>query len=118
MSRLNWLTWLIIFLYFSYETSDGIARQEQAELRNIGTENEAIAVSGTVSWVDKDGQSYTLNYVADENGFRPEGAHLPRVWISSLYPIKKIWKDIKFVWSYLICVSLTFPKSGAICIKF
>ncbi|CAD7083181.1 unnamed protein product [Hermetia illucens] len=64
---------------FAYETSDGIARQEQAELRNIGTENEAIAVSGTVSWVDKDGQSYTLNYVADENGFRPEGAHLPRV---------------------------------------
>ncbi|XP_055373343.1 flexible cuticle protein 12-like [Condylostylus longicornis] len=63
---------------FAFETSDGTSRQEQAELRNIGTEQEAIAVRGSYSWVADDGQTYTLNYIADENGFQPEGAHLPR----------------------------------------
>lgn len=67
------------FLFnFSYETSDGVARQEEAELKNAGTDHAALAVRGTVSWVAADGQQYTLNYVADENGYRPEGAHLPK----------------------------------------
>lgn len=71
----------IIFFFsnlFSYETSDGVSRSEQAQLKNVGTENEALSVRGTVSWVGADGQQYTLNYVADENGFQPEGAHLPK----------------------------------------
>ena len=62
----------------SYETSDGVSRQEQAELKNVGTENEALSVRGTITWVAADGQTYTLNYLADENGFQPEGAHLPK----------------------------------------
>lgn len=66
------------FLNSSYETSDGVARQEQAELKNVGTDHAALAVRGTISWVAADGQQYTLNYVADENGYRPEGAHLPK----------------------------------------
>lgn len=66
------------FFCFRFETSDGTARQEQAELKNIGTENEALVVRGTISWIADDGQQYTLNYIADENGFQPSGAHLPR----------------------------------------
>lgn len=62
----------------SFETSDGTSQQEEAHLNNAGTDNEAIAVKGTVNWVGADGQQYTLNYVADENGFQPEGAHLPK----------------------------------------
>lgn len=42
-------------------------------------ETPALVVRGTVSWVAPDGQTYTLNYVADENGYQPEGNHLPRV---------------------------------------
>lgn len=53
-------------------------REETAELKNAGEENEAIAVRGSISWVAPDGQTYTLNYIADENGFQPEGAHLPK----------------------------------------
>lgn len=68
-----------LFLSYSYETSDGTARQEQAELKNAGTDHAALAVRGTITWVANDGQQYTLNYVADENGFRPEGSHLPKV---------------------------------------
>ncbi|XP_011212866.1 endocuticle structural protein SgAbd-6 [Bactrocera dorsalis] len=64
---------------FGYETSDGVSRQEEAELKNAGTEQEAISVRGSVSWVAPDGQTYTLNYIADENGFQPQGDHLPHV---------------------------------------
>ncbi|CAG9800233.1 unnamed protein product [Chironomus riparius] len=64
---------------FAYETSDGTSRQETAELKNVGTENEALVVRGTIRWVAPDGQEFVLNYIADENGFQPEGNHLPRV---------------------------------------
>ncbi|CAD7004131.1 flexible cuticle protein 12 [Ceratitis capitata] len=64
---------------FGYETSDGVTRQEEAELKNVGTEQEAIVIRGSVSWVAPDGQTYTLNYIADENGFQPIGDHLPHV---------------------------------------
>lgn len=67
-----------ICLSNSFETSDGISRQEEAELKNAGTENEAISVRGSYSWVAPDGQTYTINFIADENGYQPEGAHLPK----------------------------------------
>lgn len=68
-----------VFLYnFSYETSDGVSRSEQAELKNQGTEQEALVVRGTIRWIAADGQEYTLNYIADENGFQPQGDHLPK----------------------------------------
>ncbi|EDS43453.1 larval cuticle protein 8.7 [Culex quinquefasciatus] len=63
---------------FEFETSDGTARQEQAELRNTGTDAEAIVVRGSYSYVGPDGTQYVINYVADENGFQPEGAHIPK----------------------------------------
>lgn len=56
-----------------------MTRQEEAELKNVGTEQEAIVIRGSVSWVAPDGQTYTLNYIADENGFQPIGDHLPHV---------------------------------------
>jgi Insect cuticle protein len=62
---------------FAYETSDGVARQESAVVNNLGSENEAIAVRGSYSWTAPDGQVYTVTYIADENGFQPQGAHLP-----------------------------------------
>lgn len=64
-------------MIYSVETSDGQSRSEQAEVKNAGQENEHLAVRGSYSWV-LDGVTYTLNYVADENGFQPEGAHLPK----------------------------------------
>jgi Insect cuticle protein len=62
----------------SFETSDGTSRQEQAELKNVGTENEAISVKGSYSFVGDDGQTYTVDFIADENGYQPSGAHLPK----------------------------------------
>ncbi|XP_017102546.2 larval cuticle protein 65Ag1-like [Drosophila bipectinata] len=62
---------------YALETSDGTSKQEQGQLKNVGTEQEAIAVKGSFTFVGDDGQTYTVNYIADENGFQPQGAHLP-----------------------------------------
>ncbi|XP_029163207.1 flexible cuticle protein 12-like isoform X1 [Nylanderia fulva] len=63
---------------FGYELSNGQAHQETAQLVNAGQENESLAVRGSFTYVDPaTNVRYTVNYVADENGFRPEGAHLP-----------------------------------------
>ncbi|XP_017010507.1 larval cuticle protein 65Ag1-like [Drosophila takahashii] len=62
---------------FALKTSDGTQKEESGHLINAGAENEAIAVKGSFSFVADDGQTYTVNYIADENGFQPQGAHLP-----------------------------------------
>ncbi|CAG9795414.1 unnamed protein product [Diatraea saccharalis] len=63
---------------YEFQTSDGTSAQEQGQLKNVGTENEAIEVRGQFSYTGQDGQVYTVTYVANENGFQPQGAHLPQ----------------------------------------
>ncbi|KAL7049058.1 hypothetical protein ACKWTF_003576 [Chironomus riparius] len=62
---------------FTFEQSDGQKRDETGEVKNAGEENESIAVRGSFSFTAPDGQTYTVNYVADEGGFRPEASHIP-----------------------------------------
>ncbi|KAL0266837.1 UNVERIFIED_CONTAM: hypothetical protein PYX00_009274 [Menopon gallinae] len=63
---------------YSYETGNGIVAQEQGYLKNAGNpELEAQVAQGSFSYTGPDGIPITLNYIADENGFRAEGAHLP-----------------------------------------
>lgn len=57
---------------FAFETSDGTSRQEEAQLNN-----DALTVTGSVTWTAPDGQVFTLNYIADENGYQPIADHLP-----------------------------------------
>ncbi|XP_017048575.1 larval cuticle protein 65Ab1-like [Drosophila ficusphila] len=60
------------------ETSDGTSIDLSGQLKDVGTEHEAAVVHGSYSWVDeKTGEKFTVTYVADENGFQPQGAHLP-----------------------------------------
>lgn len=61
---------------FEYKTSDGVSRFESGDIEDLGGENEALAVRGTVTWFAKDGEEYTLNYTAGKEGFQPEGKHL------------------------------------------
>ncbi|CAG9833622.1 unnamed protein product [Diabrotica balteata] len=63
---------------FSYETSDGSQRQEEAEIKNAGNEKESLVVHGSYTYVGTDGVTYKVTYVADENGYRASGEHLPK----------------------------------------
>lgn len=56
---------------YRFEQSDGTIREEQGELRNAGSENEALVMKGFYAWIGPDGIKYTVNYIADENGFKP-----------------------------------------------
>lgn len=60
-----------------YETENRISQAETGQQKNAGTDQASSVVQGTYSYAGDDGNTYTVNYVADENGFRPEGAHLP-----------------------------------------
>lgn len=66
---------------YSYETANGIRGQEQGTLKrsnNPAETSDVIVASGSVSYTAPDGTVITLNYQADdENGFQPQGDHLP-----------------------------------------
>ncbi|XP_073836329.1 larval cuticle protein 65Ab1-like [Musca autumnalis] len=63
---------------YAVATSDGSEHVESGQLKNVGSEAEAIVVQGSYTWIDEQtGEKFTVNYVADENGFQPQGAHLP-----------------------------------------
>ncbi|KNC29322.1 hypothetical protein FF38_02446 [Lucilia cuprina] len=76
----------------SYETSNGIKvenvgymkkilvpRTETEDGQVIEEHEELILVqTGSYSYLDPEGNVITLKYVADENGFQPEGDHLPQ----------------------------------------
>ncbi|XP_012286503.1 endocuticle structural glycoprotein SgAbd-2 [Orussus abietinus] len=63
---------------FSYETGNGIKAQEQGQLqKSQDQQHDAVYVQGSYSYPAEDGNTISLTYVADENGFQPQGAHLP-----------------------------------------
>lgn len=49
----------------------GIKAQE------VGTFGKSRQVQGGYSYKGDNGQTYTVQYIADEQGFRAQGAHLP-----------------------------------------
>lgn len=62
----------------SFETGNGIVAEEHGVLKNAGVKDaEAEEVVGLVSYTAPDGTPISLRYVANENGFVAEGAHLP-----------------------------------------
>ncbi|XP_076276864.1 cuticular protein 28 [Lasioglossum baleicum] len=57
--------------HFSYEQSDGQKREETAELKNEGTDDEALDVTGSFTFTSPDGHTYRVDYTADKDGFHP-----------------------------------------------
>jgi len=62
---------------YSYQTGDGQQANAQGYLKNAGSQQEATVAQGSYSYTAPDGTPITVNWVADEFGFRAEGAHLP-----------------------------------------
>ncbi|KAK9721342.1 Insect cuticle protein [Popillia japonica] len=63
---------------WSYETENGISAQEQGQLKNVPNSQEpAIEAQGGFQYTAPDGTPIQLSYVANENGFQPQGNHLP-----------------------------------------
>ncbi|XP_025270372.1 endocuticle structural glycoprotein SgAbd-2 isoform X1 [Camponotus floridanus] len=68
------------YLYnYNYNTDTGIQVQEEGNLNNEGTDQEALEVQGSYNFTDNEGNTFQVSYVANENGFQPEGAHLPTI---------------------------------------
>lgn len=61
---------------FAYETGNSIQAQEQGYIKGVGQEG-AQQTQGSFSFTALDGGQYSVSYIADENGFQPQGAHLP-----------------------------------------
>lgn len=61
---------------YAYETSNGIAGQEQGQLKQVGSE-AGIATQGNFQWQSPEGVPVQISYVADENGYQPQGSALP-----------------------------------------
>lgn len=68
---------LINVLYFRYETDNFISQREEGQLITVNGIN-SIAVRGVYSYIAPNGQLIKTEYVADENGFRAFGDHLPK----------------------------------------
>lgn len=62
---------------FDFETSDGASQQAQGQLKQFDEDNFAVVQSGSYKYIGDDGQTYVVDWTADEKGFHPKAAHLP-----------------------------------------
>ncbi|XP_055589326.1 uncharacterized protein LOC129741612 [Uranotaenia lowii] len=63
--------------YYRYLTEQNAQVAESGRLEDRETDNEALRAKGFYEYVGDDGVRYRVDYTADENGFVPQGAHLP-----------------------------------------
>jgi len=64
---------------YAYETSNGLQAQASGYIKNpqARSEDQIQVIQGSYSYYGADGVLYTVTYIADENGFQPQGSHLP-----------------------------------------
>ncbi|XP_030030082.2 pupal cuticle protein 36-like [Manduca sexta] len=56
---------------YAYETENGIYAEEN------GVATNGVEAQGGFAYTGDDGQLYSIKYTADQNGFVPQGDHLP-----------------------------------------
>lgn len=56
----------------SYEAEDGTLVHQQGELKMMNKDEQmGESVKGSYSYKDENGQTFSVSYTADENGYRP-----------------------------------------------
>lgn len=63
--------------YSSFEGENGIKQESTGELRLVG-DSEVVVMRGSYEYIGADGLTYVVDWIADENGFQPSAAHLPK----------------------------------------
>ncbi|XP_039749213.1 larval cuticle protein 1-like [Pararge aegeria] len=67
---------------YSFESDDGTKRQETAEVKQAldeeGKPQNVLFVRGFYSYIDNEGNVQEIRYVADDQGFHPEGPSIPK----------------------------------------
>ncbi|CAO1344553.1 unnamed protein product [Diamesa serratosioi] len=53
---------------FAVETSDGSKHEETATFKYVG----GLSVTGSYEFIDDEGKTHKVKYIADEKGYRPE----------------------------------------------
>ena len=62
---------------YAYETENGIVGQAAAQVKNIGKDEVALEITGSNQYKSPEGELVQLTYIANENGYQPQGSHLP-----------------------------------------
>ena len=62
-----------------FESDNGIKVEESGSQKQVGekAEDAGTVSKGSYSFTDAEGTVFTVNWVADENGFQASGDHLP-----------------------------------------
>uniref|UniRef100_A0A336M0Z9 CSON006905 protein n=1 Tax=Culicoides sonorensis TaxID=179676 RepID=A0A336M0Z9_CULSO len=55
---------------YMFDTSDGTSRVEAGEIKDVGYDSERLSVIGSYTFVDDKGKEHTVEYTADEKGYR------------------------------------------------
>lgn len=63
---------------WDFESADGTKQAQEGAPKPV-TNGTAEVVIGSATWVDPEGGSHSLKYVADENGYQPQGNDVPAI---------------------------------------
>ncbi|XP_043465505.1 larval cuticle protein LCP-17-like [Leptopilina heterotoma] len=64
---------------YHYETENGIQANQDGSLQNVGPNGEPVIVAqGSYRYTAPDGTPVEVTYTANENGFQPQGSHIPQ----------------------------------------
>lgn len=58
---------------FDLKLDNGVSVQESGKLKNEDT----ISAQGSYAFQSPEGEQVSITYIADENGYQPQGSHLP-----------------------------------------
>ena len=62
---------------YSFETENDIKQEAEGTLRNVGG-TDVVVMRGSYSYIGVDGNTWEVEWYADETGYHPTAPHLPK----------------------------------------